>query len=416
MDGGIRDQLYIAFWTQIYITVTVNHEVAGGSSRPPERSNMKRTEINEIKKQLRIDRCSITEIAGCYVSHEKEIISAWRKNFLSLDEEDIFKYLDIFRKCITGKLQKNLFNIHPDEAAKEEINAIKNHDIMPEEIEESFYQLIIEAYEHTGNYLILTMHAIYDVPGVTKDGIENEDASDEVYDHMIICICPVNLSLPGLGYNKEKSVFTHVERDWVLGAPEAAILYPAFNDRSEDRDSALCFVRSIDEDMQQFVYKITGFFIEATPKEEKDIFSEIIDTVIGPDASIRDLEKIYEEINHVAEEIQTEDKRDEKIGVDDIRMILTNAGIGNSKIDRFDEVYSEYLGRDKKLSLSNIVHKGKNTIKTEYATVSTNANNAAQIMTVDGKRCLVMPLEDMGERIISFNGHEIRVGGEYGPE
>ena len=68
-----------------------------------------------------------------------------------------------------------------------------------------------------------------------------EDASDEVYDYILTCICPVDLSKPGLSYNAVENTFQNRIRDWVVGMPDAAFLFPAFNDRSTTC-TALCII------------------------------------------------------------------------------------------------------------------------------------------------------------------------------
>ena len=59
---------------------------------------MNKKEIAEIKKQFTPDRCSITRICGCYVDGEKNKKTELKEAFLSLSEEETFKYFDIFRK------------------------------------------------------------------------------------------------------------------------------------------------------------------------------------------------------------------------------------------------------------------------------------------------------------------------------
>ncbi|MDE7005120.1 MAG: DUF4317 family protein, partial [Alistipes sp.] len=80
---------------------------------------------------------------------------------------------------------------------------------------EEYFDRIIENYEFVGNYLILLVHDVYDVPGRTSDGLDMEDASDEIYEYILACICPVELSKPGLSYNPEENAFQNRVRDWV---------------------------------------------------------------------------------------------------------------------------------------------------------------------------------------------------------
>ena len=53
---------------------------------------MNKKEISEIKKQFTPDNCAITRICGCYVDGEKNKKAEISDAFLSLPEEDRFKY------------------------------------------------------------------------------------------------------------------------------------------------------------------------------------------------------------------------------------------------------------------------------------------------------------------------------------
>ena len=72
---------------------------------------MNKKEISEIKKQFTPERCTITRICGCYVDYEKKIKTELKEAFLSLPEEEAFKYFAIFKKTLSGSIGKNLLNI-----------------------------------------------------------------------------------------------------------------------------------------------------------------------------------------------------------------------------------------------------------------------------------------------------------------
>ena len=57
---------------------------------------MNKKEISEIKKQLTPANCNITRICGCYVDAEKNKKTELKEAFLSLSEEEMFKYFEIF--------------------------------------------------------------------------------------------------------------------------------------------------------------------------------------------------------------------------------------------------------------------------------------------------------------------------------
>ena len=52
------------------------------------------------------------------------------------------------------------------------------------------FDSIIGSHDSSENYLIIVVNGLYDIPGVTSDDQELEDASDEVYSYILTCICP----------------------------------------------------------------------------------------------------------------------------------------------------------------------------------------------------------------------------------
>ena len=59
---------------------------------------MNKKEVAEIRKQFTPQRCTVTRIRGCYVDYEKNIKTELKEAFLSLPEEEAFKYFTIFKK------------------------------------------------------------------------------------------------------------------------------------------------------------------------------------------------------------------------------------------------------------------------------------------------------------------------------
>ena len=72
---------------------------------------MNKKETLEIRKQFTNENCAITRICGCYVDAEKQIRTELKEAFLSLPEEEIFKYYEIFKKTLSGTVGKNLLNM-----------------------------------------------------------------------------------------------------------------------------------------------------------------------------------------------------------------------------------------------------------------------------------------------------------------
>ena len=134
---------------------------------------MIKKEIAEIKRQFTPANCSISRICGCYVDGEKNKKAEFKEAFLSLPEEDMFKYFELLRKNLSGTLGKNLINLEFPLAAEEEggphefLLKLRNSRLQDDALLDAFYDRIIENYDYIGNYLILLIHDAYDIPGKT---------------------------------------------------------------------------------------------------------------------------------------------------------------------------------------------------------------------------------------------------------
>ena len=225
---------------------------------------MIKQEINEIKRLYTPSNCSITRICGCYVDGEKNKKTEFKEAFLSLPEEEIFKYFELLRKNLSGTLGKNLLNLEFPLTCEEEggtqefLLRLRNSKLKDDALLEEFYDRIIASYEFVGNYLILLIHDAYDVPGKTLDGLTMDDASDTVFEYIMCCICPVALSKPGLSYDAGMNEFHNRVRDWVVGVPDTGFLFPSFSDRCTDIHSTLYYSKNTEELHPEFVDGILG--------------------------------------------------------------------------------------------------------------------------------------------------------------
>lgn len=84
---------------------------------------MQKKEVVEIKKQFTPENCALTRLCACYVSAEKERLILTRDAFLSLPEEDNFKYFELFRAILSGGIGKKLLNLSFPLAEEQESGA-----------------------------------------------------------------------------------------------------------------------------------------------------------------------------------------------------------------------------------------------------------------------------------------------------
>ena len=243
---------------------------------------MNKKEVLEIRKQFSLQNCAITRICGCYVDGDKEKKLEFKEAFLSLPEEEEYKYFDLFKRTLSGTVGKNLLNMSfPLEeeqkgGAQEFLMQLKDSRLTDDMLVSEFYDKVIENYDFGEHYLILLIHAAYDVPGKASDGMEMYDASDTVYDYILCSICPVSLSKAGLCYNAEHNSIEDRIRDWIVNDPVNGFLFPAFNDRASDVHGLLYYSKKPEVFCIRLLMSLKRFLLMMLPLIKVWIFSALM--------------------------------------------------------------------------------------------------------------------------------------------
>lgn len=365
---------------------------------------MIKQEISEIKKLFTERNCSITRICGCYVDGEKNKKTELKQAFLALPEEEMFKYFEILHKSLSGTIGKNLLNLEfpleseSEGGTQEFLLRLRDSKLRDDALLEQFYDRIIESYEYVGNYLILLIHDAYDVPGRTKDGAEMEDASDEVYEYILACICPVDLSKTGLSYNAVENTFQNRLRDWVVGMPDTAFLFPAFNDRSADIHSTLYYSKNAADLKDDFIDKVLGCSIPLPADCQKEAFQALVEEVLGDNCSVEAIKNIHEELTEIVQE-HKEDPDPVVLDKNTVETIFVKSGLNDDSMEAFDQCYDDTVGPDTELLLDNIYSSRSFEVKTKVVTVKVNPDRTDLVETklIDGRRCLVIDLQGTAE-------------------
>ena len=378
---------------------------------------MTKQEVTEIKKLLTPKKCSITRICGCYVDGEKNKKTELKQAFLALPEEEMFKYFEILRKTLSGTIGKNLLTLEFPLASEETggtqdfLLRLRDSKLKDDILLDEFYDRIIDNYEYVGNYLIIIVHDVYDVPGRTRDGIEMEDASDEVYEYILACICPVELSKPGLSYNAVENTFQNRIRDWVVGLPDTGFLFPAFNDRGSDIHSTLYYSKDPEELKDGLVEQLLGCPLPLSAGNQKETFQTLVEETLGDDCEFEAVKTIHEKLNEMAEEHKDE-PQPLMLDKNEVKTILAGSGVSNERLAQFDRQYDETAGESTALFASNVMNTRTFEVKTPDVVIKVNPERTDLVETkvIDGRECLVIQLGGS----VEVNGITVRAGGAAG--
>ena len=362
---------------------------------------MIKQEINELKRLYTPSNCSITRICGCYVDGEKNKKTEFKEAFLSLPEEEIFKYFELLRKTLSGSLGKNLLNLDFPLASEQEggtqaaLLALRDSKLKDDALIEEFYDRVINTYEYVGNYLILLIHDAYDVPGKTTDGLTMDDASDTVFEYIMCCICPVNLSKPGLSYDNINNEFHNRIRDWVVEMPETGFLFPSFNDRATDIHSTLFYTKNPEDAQSEFVENILGCTMPLSAGTQKEAFQALIEETLGDEVEYEVVKNIHENLTEMIEEHK---EIPEPLTLDkhQVKSLFEKSGVKEEKLTDFDKLYDAAAGEDTSLFVNNVANVRTFEVKTPDVVVKVNPERADLVNTlqIDGKRCLVIEIND----------------------
>lgn len=363
---------------------------------------MTRKELNEIKSQYTLEDCGILRLCGCYVDGERNKITQFNENFLNLPEEEKHKYFDIFKKTLSGTPGKNLvdmkFNVdaYADEGARTFLMNLRDSGLKDDRLLNQFYDRIINNYSYVGNYLILLINQVYDIPAVTTDNIEMDDASDEVYSYILCSICHVNLSKPGLGYDEEDNNFHDKKQNHMVDVPDVGFLFPAFNKRSADEDMTLFYTKDVSEFEDGLIDCLLDCAVPLPAKQQKETFTSLVNEALGEEADLEIVKNIHENLEQIIEEKKQESPAPVMLDKTEMKDLLEKSGVKEEKLENFEEHFEMAAGEHGKLVASNVSSGKKFEVKTPDVVIKINSDKTDIVSTqvIDGRQCLVIQIDE----------------------
>jgi hypothetical protein len=363
---------------------------------------MIKKEINEIKSQYTLEDCGILRLCGCYVDGERNKITQFNENFLNLPEEEKHKYFDIFKKTLSGTPGKNLvdmkFNVdaYADEGARTFLMNLRDSGLKDDRLLNEFYDRIINNYSYVGNYLILLINQVYDIPAVTTDNIEMDDASDEVYSYILCSICHVNLSKPGLGYDEEDNNFHDKKQNHMVDVPDVGFLFPAFNKRSADEDMTLFYTKDVSEFEDGLIDCLLDCAVPLPAKQQKETFTSLVNEALGEEADLEIVKNIHENLEQIIEEKKQESPAPVMLDKTEMKDLLEKSGVKEEKLENFEEHFEMAAGEHGKLVASNVSSGKKFEVKTPDVVIKINSDKTDIVSTqvIDGRQCLVIQIDE----------------------
>ena len=375
---------------------------------------MNEKEIAELRRRFNPEKSSAANIIGCYVNEKKEIVSSFTQSIAALSQDETEKFFSIFKRSLSGTLDKNLLDIcftTAQVAQSDEhqlLMHLKNSALKDNDSLQKLYEAVISAYTTDSNYLILLMYDTYDVPYFAKDGNKSADASDEVFSYFCCAICPVKETKPCLSYIYTENEIHALLPQWVISPPALGFLFPAFDDRSTNIYNALYYSKSIEDNHQEVADAIFNTQLPMPAQEQKETFETVLSSALEEECSLHVVNTVHDHILEIIEEHKANKEEDiQKVSKQQMKSVLKSCGISEEKIQSFGEKYDSSFGDEAELSPKNIINPKQLQIKTPDVTININPQRGDLIETriIDGLKYILIKANDE----VSINGVNIHI-------
>lgn len=364
---------------------------------------MNQKEVAELRRRFKPDGCAITHIHGCYVGESRENISYFDQSLALLPQEECERLLNLLKKTLSGSLGKNLLDIAfttmqvADSDEHRALMALRETRLGDEEALTVFYSRIIEKLELEGSYLILCASDRYDVPCRTRDDMEQEDASSEVFSYIVCAICPVKPTRPALSYFVRENEFRTLSPDWVVAPPELGFLFPAFDERQANLYNALYYTRDAAAVHQELVDELFRTQPLMPAPEQKETFRALLGETLEEECSFAVVQSVNDQLCELIEAHKAE-KKPEPLAVSKgtVKTVLKSCGVSQRHVDAFDREYDASFGPDTRLSPENVVDARQVEIRTGDAVVKVSVERSDLVETrvIDGKKYILIRADE----------------------
>ena len=376
---------------------------------------MNRKEIAEIRRRFNMDKNAINCVRGCYVNEKREIVSTFNRSLMSFPQEEAEKYLSIFKRTLAGVPGRNLIDVEfrPDQVMEGEAHGLlmglNNTALTVDSGVEALCRRIIDALALEGNYLILMMHDAYDVPFRHTDEHKADVISEEVFNYILVSVCPVKLTKPALSYFAEDNAFHTLDPDWVVAAPELGFMFPTFDDRATNIYSALYFTRDAADIHEEFIDAVFNADAPMPAEEQRETFQAILEDALDEDLSFDVVQTVHDTLRERLEEHE-KDKAAEPLEISrrEVVNLLESCGVPDEKLQAFEQKYNDEFGEAVSLPARNVVEPKKFEVRTPDVVVQVNPERSDLIETrvIDGVKYVLIRAEEG----VEVNGVNINIG------
>ena len=203
-----------------------------------------REDMLELTRRMTPSRTCFDRIAGAYIDEMGEIEDTFNIHFGKLSGAEKTRNLNLAKVIPFSKTNEQLkeYTFEDRVKCKDSIwmllQALQQCGLKNDALLEIFYEQIADAFPVDYKFAVYVFHGVYDVPVKAKDK-ESLWESEEIYDFIICTVSPLI-------------------DEYEPGEPVFGFLYPAFSDRSADKEKIDIYHVNPKEVEEGLMYKIIG--------------------------------------------------------------------------------------------------------------------------------------------------------------
>lgn len=342
---------------------------------------MNKKEASEIRRAIKKDDTIIHTIYSSYVDVEGNKQFFKEVPLYDLDDQSLNEYLKIFQKVLSNNIEKNLLNLAFEKEDQEEkieylYNVVKNEN---KSNTEGLIDEVIEALQGMKNYSILIGLGKYDIPVKDVNG-EDQGYSDNVYNFIIIAICPVDLSKPSLQYLASQKELATTKPFPLVLMPDVGFVYPNYSHGGTNVNELAYYVKKPKEQYNE-LKEYLKLKSPLNADEQKERFISITEEAFNDNLSIDTITNVNETIKSFIEE-KDQEEEPAKLSKLEINNLLEESGSDYQLDDDDIEIMAENIvDKDYTFKLDGIQIKVKDDMI-----------DFIEQKDINGKKCLVIPV------------------------
>ena len=376
---------------------------------------MNKKDIAQIRRRLNPESQNPVVICGCYVNGQKNVVSAFRRSLISLPQSESEKYMQIFRRSLSGDVGRNLVPLTfptdevMDGATHARLTRLNQTALDDDEALNAFFDAIIAGTRIEGNFLILVLHDTYDVPFKTSMDDEAAGAESEtVFSYVLCAVCPVKQTKPCLSYSASENDFHALDPDWVVASPDMGFLFPAFEDGGPNIHSALFYTRDLAESHDDFVAAALNAGAFAPAAEQKETFKTVLREALEDECSVNVVQNVHTALRELVL-THKETRAEEPLAVtrQEVGAVLEHCGVSEPKMAAFNVKYDEAFGGGSEVPPQNLLGAAQLEYRTPDVVIRVNPDRQDLVQTrvLGGAKYLLINVDEGME----LNGVSVRV-------